>query len=134
MLLPFICEHHQQISELAHLCQVYQPSKEDAILVWKKDQQMWGFIAWRYLLDEAELLALAVRPQYRRTGIGESLLKGAMLQWQGLSRVLLEVRASNSVAQQLYQKYGFVKIATRQAYYPTVNGRENAIIMQLTMV
>ena len=88
-----------------------------------------GFLGLWYVSDEAHIVAVGVRQQYRGRGIGELLLIGAIEQAMARdARVMaLEVRASNHVARNLYVKYGFNERGLRKAYY--TDNREDAIIM-----
>lgn len=82
------------------------------------DEDVAGFAVSRQLApDEWELLNMAVAPRWRRTGVAEGLLRHLIQHHQGTG--FLEVRASNSAAQALYQKLGFAAVGRRQAYYPT---------------
>ena len=48
--------------------------------------------------------------------------------------VVLEVRPSNDRAVEVYERYGFMGIATRRGYYPAAEGRrEDAIVMRLAL-
>ena len=83
---------------------------------------------WR-MAGEAHISTIAVRPEWRRRGIGELLLV-AMLEWAvelGADLATLEVRVSNVAAQSLYQKYGFAKVGLRPHYYR--DRGEDALIM-----
>jgi ribosomal-protein-alanine N-acetyltransferase len=51
----------------------------------------------------------------------------------GIARCLLEVRASNLAAQGLYQSLGFMSDGRRKNYYPKGSGREDALLMSLTL-
>nr|WP_290039452.1 ribosomal protein S18-alanine N-acetyltransferase [Psychromonas sp. 14N.309.X.WAT.B.A12] len=90
-----------------------------------------GYFIASYVAGEVTLLNIAIAPEYQGQGLGKALL----IYLQGFSRELaqqeiwLEVRASNQTAIKLYQKLGFVEVDIRPAYYPTDNGREDAIIM-----
>lgn len=81
------------------------------------------------IMDEAHITTLAVDPEYRGGKIGDRLLADllVMAQKKGATRATLEVRESNTVAKRLYEKYGFVWVAHRKAYYSDNN--ENADIM-----
>jgi len=91
-----------------------------------------GYIGLWDLVDEGHISTLAVHPDYRRQGIGESLLKEGLvaLARTGMQRASLEVRASNQAAQALYAKFGFSLYGRRRGYYQD-NG-EDALIMTLT--
>lgn len=83
-----------------------------------------GFAMSRGIVDEAELLLLAVAPAMRRRGIGGALLRGviAEAQTRGMVRLHLEVRAGNG-AIGLYTSAGFAKTGERRAYYRGADGR-----------
>jgi ribosomal-protein-alanine N-acetyltransferase len=83
-----------------------------------------GFALTRGVLDEAELLLLAVMPEARRRGVGAALLRAVMADCatRKISRIHLEVRAGND-AIKLYSSSGFSKIGERRDYYRGVDGR-----------
>jgi len=78
-----------------------------------------GFAVFRRVLDEAEILNLAVDPSVRRMGIGRELLIAGMreLRARGVSKVFLEVRASNQPAIDFYSVAGFTAQGRRRGYY-----------------
>jgi len=82
-----------------------------------------GFFMSRTGYEEEELLLLAVDPQYRRRGLGRSLLDtlrtGAS--GRGARRLLLEMRRGNP-AERLYRGFGFYSIGERREYYRTPGG------------
>lgn len=101
-------------------------------LVLLVSDQVIAYICWQQVSFDAEILNLAVHPSYQRQGFAKQLLRSLFkqLQTEGVRRVLLEVRASNVVAQQLYQQFGFVTVSKRFGYYSQVNGeREDAYLM-----
>ncbi|MEM1026117.1 MAG: GNAT family N-acetyltransferase [Myxococcota bacterium] len=75
--------------------------------------------------EEAELHLLWTRPSARRRGWGGRLLSWwlARLAKRGVKRVLLEVRADNSVAAPLYAKLGFAEVGRRSGYFDGVDAR-----------
>ncbi len=66
--------------------------------------------------DEAHIMTVGVLPDRRRGGVGTALLLD-LLAAAGARRVLLEVRADNDAAQQLYRRHGFRRIGLRRGYY-----------------
>ncbi|WP_241665510.1 GNAT family N-acetyltransferase [Teichococcus oryzae] len=78
-----------------------------------------GFILCRVVVDEAEVLTLAVRPEARRMGLGAALLGGALglAAARGGARMFLEVSAKNAAAQALYAAAGFSVVGRRRRYY-----------------
>ena len=83
------------------------------------------------VFEELRFLNLAVWKDFRRQGLASSLIKQSILEGiqAGCRRGLLEVRASNHMAQQLYQMFNFQAYATRKSYY--TNPIEDAILMIL---
>jgi len=93
--------------------------------------QVVGFCILQPVLDEANLLLMAVHPNQQGKGLGYQLLDQsiALLKNQPV-QIFLEVRESNQAAIALYEKSGFHQIDLRKNYYPCPNGgREHAIIM-----
>jgi len=88
-----------------------------------------GFAGFWLLVGEAHIINIAVREQYRQQGIGELLLISVIELTTELnaSAITLEVRASNTTAQNLYRKYGFVEVGMRRGYYS--DNKEDAILM-----
>jgi len=88
-----------------------------------------GFSGFWMMVGEAHVIAIGVRNGYRQLGIGEGLLIATveLAQILNANLVTLEVRASNKIAQELYEKYGF-QVAGRRLKYYSSDG-EDAIIM-----
>lgn len=84
---------------------------------------------------EAHLLTVVVDPKSRGKGLGKMLVTHLLdiASTHGAETVLLEVRPTNHIAVQLYQNLGFNEVGLRPNYYPAPNGREDALIMALTM-
>ena len=95
-------------------------------------QEVLAFALSSLAMDEAHLLNLAVSPHVRRTGLGRRLLEHVLAQARHAEArcMLLEVRASNRNAIQLYCEAGFEVLARRPRYYPARAGqREDALVM-----
>lgn len=78
-----------------------------------------GFILARRVLDEAEILTLAVHPEYRQQGLGQALVETAALAvaTAGAKVMFLEVAEDNAPAMALYAKAGFERAGLRRDYY-----------------
>jgi len=78
-----------------------------------------GFILARVIVEEAEVLTLAVLPDLRRRGIATALLAAAVAEAarRGADRMLLEVSDRNEAARALYAAAGFAAVGLRRAYY-----------------
>jgi ribosomal-protein-alanine N-acetyltransferase len=85
-----------------------------------------GFILYRLVADEAEILSLAVLPECRRRGVGKLLLQEALrhLYRERARSIHLEVEDSNSAALALYRGMEFRESGTREGYY--AQGRSGA--------
>jgi [ribosomal protein S18]-alanine N-acetyltransferase len=96
-----------------------------------EDMHVIGMVVSWVILDELHIATLAVHPDYRRQGIGELILTKALQDGRqaGTQHALLEVRAGNEAAQNLYRKFGFKAAGRRPKYYKD-NG-EDAILMNL---
>jgi len=86
-------------------------------------------------LDEAHLLNLSVAREHQRRGLGWRTLEwiADVSRGHGARTMLLEVRPSNPAAIRLYDRYGFQRIGVRRGYYPAIDGREDAIVMRVTL-
>lgn len=99
-------------------------------LVAEVDGDVVGYIGSQSVLDGADMMNLAVAPEFRRQGIAEALVNAlvAYLQQKGILALLLEVRASNVPAIALYERLGFEQVGRRPNYYR--HPREDALIMR----
>lgn len=90
-----------------------------------------GFILTRRIMDEAEILTLAVDPTARRRGVGRRLVEAAAadLAQEGARRLFLEVAADNTAGQALYAATGFSGIGVRRAYYRRPGGAVDALVL-----
>lgn len=87
-------------------------------------------------VGEAHVLNLCVAPDWRGCRVADLILEALISQAtaQRAERVLLEVRPSNKAARRLYKRRGFVRIASRPNYYPSPDGREDALLLELELV
>jgi len=88
-----------------------------------------GYIGFWIVFEELHLLNVAVHPGWQRQGVAARLVQAVFeaAMAKGVTRALLEVRASNLAAQQLYARFGFHVIARRAGYYTQPS--EEALIM-----
>ncbi len=95
-----------------------------------KDESRWcAHAVFSLVAGEAELLILAVDPDYQGKKIASELLTHMEAQLCPVAEALfLEVRASNVPAIALYESLGFHQIGERVNYYPCAKGREDALI------
>jgi ribosomal-protein-alanine N-acetyltransferase len=97
----------------------------------EEPQAVTGFMIYWVISPEAHLINLAVAPAAQGRGVGRALLERLLevARAEGVEQVYLEVRASNLVAQRLYDGLGFEQIDVRRGYYAD-NG-EDALVMYL---
>ena len=99
------------------------------------DELIGYFVAMRGF-EEVHLLNITVAPAHQRQGWALVLLDALVL-WsraQGAQWLWLEVRASNTRAQQIYLKRGFARVGLRKASFPAGHGlREDAVVMNLRL-
>lgn len=90
-----------------------------------------GYLFAYRVLDEAEILNLAVDSQHQRVGIGRELVARGLseLGAVGVRRAYLEVRESNQPAQAFYRHFGFHTVGRRRGYY--ARPREDALVLAL---
>lgn len=100
------------------------------------DDAIAGFAIFSHVVDEAELLNIAVNPAFQRQGIALRLFKEVAreLKKARISQCFLEVATLNHKAQGLYQKLGFVEVGIRKNYYQRKNGTiDDAIVMRASL-
>ena len=98
-----------------------------------KDQQPVAAIWYQCVAERAEMVDLRVLASERRRGLGRQLLWASLTALGDVGAVELEVRSSNVAARALYESLGFSETGSRSNYYATADGREDAVLMTLTL-
>ena len=132
--------HVAQIAQLEKLC-FSDPWSERSIaseldnhlaywLVAMDGDTVAGYIGSQTVLDETDMMNVAVHPDYRRRGIAEALVTALVevLKEKNSHCLTLEVRASNASAISLYMRSGFQQVGLRKNYYR--NPKEDALILR----
>lgn len=97
-------------------------------------QQLIGYLVAMPGVDEMHLLNITVAPEFQGQGHARTLFDSLFAHClsANLHKVWLEVRQSNTRAQAIYKRLGFVEVGLRKAYYPAAFGqREDAVVMAL---
>lgn len=99
------------------------------------DDQVVGYFYAQNVVGEVTLLNIAIASHQQGKGFGKQLLQFLIdySEKQQAESIWLEVRESNTVAQNLYRTLDFNEIDRRINYYPTSNGKEDAIIMSCNL-
>lgn len=132
--------HVPQVAELEKLC-FSAPWSANSIahelttdysfwLVAEDDGAVVGYIGSQIAFPEADVMNVAVRPEYRRRGVGQILVEALSTHLRNIDceSLTLEVRASNAPAIALYEKLGFAQVGRRPNYYR--NPKEDALILR----
>lgn len=133
-------DHVRAVAELEKLC-FRDPWSEKSVaseldnklalwLVALEGDTVVGYIGSQTVLDETDMMNVAVHPDHRRKGIGECLVGALIDELKGLgsTSLTLEVRASNEPAKHMYEKLGFLRSGRRPNYYR--NPKEDALILR----
>ena len=132
-------DHVSQIAQLEAQC-FSDPWSEKSIaselenplslwLVAEENGQVFGYVGSQTVLDESDMMNVAVDPRFRRQGIARALIETliAELAKMGSRCLRLEVRVSNENARALYECMGFRQLGLRKNYYH--NPKEDALIL-----
>lgn len=132
--------HVSRIAELESVC-FSTPWSENSIkseltnplslwLVALEENVVAGYIGSQSVLGEADMMNVAVAPEYRRRGIGKQLVCELVnsLRLQQVHCLTLEVRVSNTSAIALYEQLGFQQVGIRPRYYSSP--KEDALILR----
>ena len=133
-------QHVAQVAELEKLC-FRDPWSEKGVaseltnplslwLVAVEGETVAGYIGSQTVMDESDMMNVAVHPHYRKQGIATALIVGLVeeLRKRGSRCLTLEVRASNENAISVYRKLEFREVGLRRNYYR--NPREDALILR----
>ncbi len=131
--LPAVLEIEQKVYPFPWSRQIFTDSMEAGTLlvVMERKRQIVGYGVLSTAAGESQLLNIAVSPDLQGEGMGEILLRWLIeeARKRKSEMIFLEVRISNSTAQNLYQKLGFNEIGMRRDYYRAPGGRrEDALI------
>jgi len=132
--------HIEQVARLEKICfsdpwsiHSIASELENKLSLWvvaMDGDRLAGYVGSQSVMGWADMMNLAVAPDYRKKGIGEKLVNELILRLkaQQVTCLTLEVRASNAPAIRLYDKLGFVEVGSRPGYYH--NPKEDALILR----
>ena len=103
--------------------------------VLKNETDIIGYYIALFASDECELLNITVKSGLQKKGFGQLLLEDLLNECRkkNIVNIFLEVRRSNSLAIRLYENNGFNEVGVRNNYYQNRDGKEDAILMGLTI-
>lgn len=139
-IVKLTAEHSAAVAAIEEIC-FSTPWSENAILhevtnpisywlVAVENGQVLGYVGSQYSYGEADMMNLAVVPDFRKRGIGQLLVAELISHLDDLDvkSLTLEVRESNAAAVSLYEKMGFLQVGLRPNYYQ--KPREAALILR----
>ena len=124
----FIIDNYDKFSSSWDIKAFKSDADDSKYFVSKIDTEVFGYISYRVVLDEVEIMNVVTREDARNMGIASSLLS-YLIRNVDASTFNLEVNENNKVAIKIYKKFGFMEVGERKNYYN--NGKENAILMSL---
>ena len=139
-IFPMTAEDIAQVAALEQACfsdpwpqSVLAHELENELSLWlvaKQDGEVLGYVGSQSVLDEADMMNLAVRETARRRGIAKALVCALCrkLSEKGVQSLTLEVRDSNEPAIRLYEALGFTQVGKRPNYY--FHPKEDARILR----
>ena len=91
-----------------------------------------GYFIWMKAYNECHILNFTIAKGVQNRGLGQWMLSRLLksLNKFNFDSVFLEVRPSNKSAIKLYGKNGFEIVGRRKNYYPSFDGREDALVMK----
>ena len=103
------------------------------VIIYRPQDKVIGYIIFWLVADEAQISNLAVHPDFKRLGIGDTILKQVLTTMRRMQakQVILEVRPSNLSARTLYEKNGFTLLGIRRGYYQ--DPPEDALVMSKSL-
>ncbi|MCS7463240.1 ribosomal protein S18-alanine N-acetyltransferase [Paenibacillus doosanensis] len=131
--IPAICEIEQEAFTTPWTAGAFQNELTNnqfaRYMVMECDGEVAGYGGMWLIMEEAHVTNVAVKEKYRGKKLGERLMRELQktASFFGAVRMTLEVRPSNLVAKNLYEKLGFYSVGVRRGYY--TDNREDAIIM-----
>ena len=133
--------HVSQVATLEKLCFGTEAWSEKSVaseltnplslwLVAEEAGEVLGYIGSQTVIDETDMMNVAVHPDFRGRGIATGLILGLVeeLRKKGSHALMLEVRASNETAIRVYLRLEFAEVGRRKNYYR--NPREDALILR----
>ena len=139
-IVPMTAAHVPQIAALEGVCfsdpwpeAAILPELTNALSLWLvavSGDSVLGYVGSQTVMDESDMMNLAVAPQCRRQGIARSLITAliAALRKKGSGSLTLEVRTSNAGAIALYEAMGFSTVGRRPNYY--FHPKEDALVLR----
>jgi len=99
-------------------------------LVALSDEQVIGYVGSQCVMDEADMMNIAVAESFRRKGVARELVNALVsaLSSRHVHSLTLEVRASNEAAKSLYDAMGFRQVGRRPNYYSAP--KEDSLILR----
>lgn len=143
-LCPLTAGNYQAAFRIQQSCHLYPWSQkvfadclDGQYFAFQIEQQgqVIGYYIGLQVLDEITLMDIGVEREQRGKGYARTMMQHFIDQCENkcAQDVWLEVRRSNTAAEALYRQFGFELMEERKNYYPTQDGREDALLMKKSM-
>lgn len=138
-IMQMTSAHVTQVAQLERVCfqdpwsqRSIASELENPLSLWlvaMEEDRLLGYVGSQTVLDETDMMNVAVDPSARRQGVARALIQALteQLKQRGSRKLSLEVRASNLGAIRLYESLGFARLGCRPGYYS--NPKEDAWIL-----
>ena len=140
MIRPMVEEDLPRVFEVELACfsdpwtlQGFKDSLKESsarlMIIETEEKDIAGYACLYQVMDEGEIVNVAIDPKYRQKGYGAKIVRGLILLGQqlGAERFFLEVREGNVAGRALYTSLGFVQCGIRKGFYE--NPKEDAVLM-----
>lgn len=118
---------YEKFSNLWNYQTFAEDFKNSKYIVAKYNDEIIGFLGYRIVFDELEIMNIVTRNDKRKVGIASNLLS-YIIRKTNVEKINLEVNENNIAAINMYKKFGFRQVGIRKNYY---DGQDNAILMSI---
>lgn len=136
--LPAVLAIEQQVYNFPWSEQIFKDCLYVGYSSWAlmKGKELVGYALLSIAVEEAHILNICVAEQYQGQGYASQFVSELfnIARDKQAAHMFLEVRPSNIAAIKLYAKLGFNEIGRRKAYYPSTDGREDALVLSYNLV
>ncbi len=125
--LEYILNNYDEFPNLWDKQTLKEDYQTSSYIIAKLNNEIVGFLSYRIVIDEMEILNIVTRRDRYNIGIASSMLS-YLVRTKGTDKINLEVSGNNTTALRLYKQFGFNQVGLRKNYY---SDGSDAILMSL---